>query len=283
MTKDFDSMNTQTAAPQSPSDATVPAAVQLAEQALEAALIAGADTGPARAALEAARAAAAAERAAADQAARAATEADHAAAQQTEAEAVEQAQDQVADAIETIESAPDAEPLPAPVESPIVKLAARHLAQARSGLKKANVPHDVAIAERDALRARLEPKSRELESIRARRSAGDEQPGDAATMTALSMDIKDLGRMLAPLEAAVVAAAPAAQQRAVVDAEAALVVAQSRAVVDGMAERVRLLEAHFTSQVRALRLAAADRGMTNLASIYVPSDALRKVAIGAWV
>lgn len=276
-------MNSKPTPPPHPSAGTTAEAVQLAEKALASALIAGADTAPARAALEEARKAAAAERDAADQAARAAAKADQAAAQQAEADTAGQAQDQVADVIEAIEAAPDADALPAPVESPIVKLAAQQLAQARTALAKADVPQAAAIAERDALRARLEPKAIELEAIRARRSAGDEQPGDAANMVALGMDIEDLGNMLAPLEAAVAAAAPAAQQRAVVDAEAALVAAQRRAVVDGMAERVRLLEAHFTAQVRTLRLAAAERGMYNLGSIYQPSDALRKVANGAWV
>lgn len=276
-------MNSKPTPPPHPSAGAAAEDVQLAEQALEDALIAGVDTGPARAALQEARKAAAAERDAADQAARSAAQADHAAAQQAEAEAVGQAQDQVADAIEAIEPAPDADPLPEPVESPIVKLAAQHLAQARSGLKKADAPHAAAIAGRDALRARLEPKSRELESIRARRSAGDEQPGDAAAMHTLGMDIEDLSRLLQPLEAAVEAAIPVAQQHAVAAAEAALVAAQRRAELDGMVQRVRALEAHFAAQVRTLRLAAAERGMNNLASIYQPSDALRKVANGAWV
>lgn len=276
-------MELANAPPNRPSDGTAAEDFQLAQKALVSALLAGADTGPARTALEEARKAATAERNAADQAARAAVQADHAAAKQAEAETIEQAQDQVADAIGTIEAAPDTDPLPEPVESPIVKIAAQHLAQAHFGLAKADVPHAAAIAERDALRARLEPKSRELESIRARRSAGDEQPGDAANMTALSMDVEDLGRMLVPLEAAVVAAAPVAQQHAVAAAEAALVAAKRRAEVDGMVERVRMLEAHFAAQVRTLRLAAAERGMNNLGSIYQPSDALRKVANGAWV
>lgn len=276
-------MDQLNAPPKRPSAGTAAEAVQLAENSLASALITGADTGPARAALEEARKAAAAERDAADRDARAAAQTDNSAAKQFEAETVEQAQNQVADAIETIESAPDADPLPEPVESPIVKLAAQQLAQARTALAKAEVPHAASTAERDALRSRMQPKTAELEAIRARRLAGDEQPGDAAIMNALSMDVEDLGRMLAPLEAAVVAAAPAAQQRAVVDAEAALVAAQRRAEVKGMANRVRLLESHFTAQVRLLRLAAADRGMNNLASIYVPSDALRKVANGAWV
>lgn len=282
MTEDFDSMHTHTTS-QSPSDATAPEAVRLAEQALEDALIAGADTGPARAALEAALAAAAAERDAADQAARAAAEADQTAAQQAEAEAVEQAQDQVADVIETIESAPDADPLPAPVESSIVRVAAEHLAQARAALAKADVPHAAAIAHRDAVRARLRPKAAELAAIRARRAAGNEQPEDAANMTALGMDIEDLERMLVPLDAAVAAADPVAQQHALDAAKVALAAARKRAELDGMADRVRALEAHFTAQVRVLRLAAADRGVNNLGSIYRASDALRTVANGGWL
>lgn len=276
-------MSTQTTPPQSPANATAAEAAQLAEKALATALITGADTGPARAALDAARAAAAAERDAADQASRAAVEADQAAAQHAEAEAVEQAQDQVADAIETIEPAPDADLLPEPVESPIVKLAAQHLAQARSGLKKADVPHAAAMVQRDAVRTRLQPKTAALEAIRARRSAGTEQADDAANMTALGMDIEDLSRMLAPLEAAVTAADPVLQRQAVDAAKVALAAAKKRAEVEGMAERVRALEAHFTAQVRVLRLAAADRGVNNLGSIYGASDALRTVANGGWL
>ena len=276
-------MSTQTAPPQSPSDAPAPEAVQLAEQALEDALIAGADTGPARAALEAARAAAVAERDAADQAKRAAAEADHAAAQQAEAEAVEQAQDQVADAIEAIESAPDADPLPAPVESSIVRIAAEHLAQARAALAKADAPHAAAIAQRDAVRARLQPKTAELAAIRARRAAGNEQPEDAANMTALGMDIEDLEDMLVPLDAAVAAADPVAQQHAVDAAKVALDAAKKRAELEGMADRVRALEQHFVEQVRRLRLEAQKRGENNFASIFLPSEPLRRLSQGGWV
>ena len=276
-------MSTQTAPPQSPSVATAPEAIQLAEQALEDALFAGADTGPARAALEQAHAAAAAERDAAAKTARAAAEADQAAAQQAEAEAVEQAQDQVADAIETIEPAPGTDPLPEPVESLVVTTSAQYLAQARAALAKAEGPHVAAIAERDALRARLQPKTAELAAIRARRAAGNEQPDDAANMTALGMDIEDLNRMLASLDAAVAAADPVLQRQAVDAAKVALAAAKKRAEVEGMADRVRALEAHFTAQVRVLRLAAADRGVNNLGSIYRASDALRTVANGGWL
>jgi hypothetical protein len=258
-------------------------AVQLAEQALEAALVAGVDTGPARAALDGAREAAAAEQNAVDLAAREVADAEAVAAQQAEAEAIAQTQQQVAEAVETIESAPGADPLPEPVESPAVASAAHRVAQLRRALEQAQLPHHAAIAERGALRKRAQAKKAELDAIRARRSVGDEQAGDATTMTALNMDIEDFTRMLVPAEAAVVATAPTAQQQALVEAENALTAAKRNAEVTGMADRVRLLEAHFTSQVRALRLAAADRGMHNLGSWYRASDDLRKVANGAWL
>lgn len=91
-------------------------------------------------------------------------------------------------------------------------LAAQELPRARLALERAQVPHRAAVAERDALRARLQPKDFELAAIRARRATGDEQPGDVATMHALGLDLEDLSRMLVPLEAAVAAKAPAAQQ-----------------------------------------------------------------------
>lgn len=276
-------MTASFANPNSPFAGTAAEALQFAEQALADALIEGADTGPARAALAAARKAAAAEREAAEQQARKAAQAAQAAAQQAEAAIVDQANDQVIAAIETIEAAPDADPLPEPVVPAGVRLAAEQLARARAALAQASVPYDRALDERSALRARVQPKTAELAAIRARRAAGDEQPGDAAAMTALSMDIEDLDRMLQPLEAAVAASVPDAERRAVADAQAALAGAQKRAEVDGMADRVRALEAHFAAQVRALRIAAADRGMTNLGTFYRASDALRTVANGGWL
>lgn len=269
--------------PDRPSAGTAAEAIQLAELALQDALLAGTDTGPARAALDVGRKAAAVEREAADQDARTVAQTERTAARQAEADTIEQAQQQMVTAIGSIEAAPFADPLPEPVESPILKLAAQQLAQARTALAKAEVPHGAAIADRNAMRARLEPKTSELEAIRARRAAGDEQPSDAVTMTALGMDLEDLGRLLAPLEAAVAATTPADQQRAVVDAEAALVAARRRAELDGMVDRVRALEQHFVTQVRTLRLEAQKRGQNNFASIFAPADALRRLAYGEWI
>jgi hypothetical protein len=110
--------------PHCPSAGSAAEAVQLAEQVLEDALVAGVDTAPARAALEVARKAAAAERDAANQAAREVADSKYAVAIRAEAESVAQTQAQVIGAIATIESASGAEPLPEPTESPIVASAA---------------------------------------------------------------------------------------------------------------------------------------------------------------
>jgi hypothetical protein len=258
-------------------------ALQHAAEALDRALFAGVDTTSARGTLAAAREALAAEHAAAGQAARAAAAEERRVAQQAEAAAIDAAQEQVVEAIEAIKPAADADPLSEPVVPPMIKLAAQELARARAALERAQTSHREAVAARDALRTRMRPKEAELNKLRARRAAGDEHPVDVATMHVLGMDIEDLSRMLAPLEAAVAATMPNVQQQAIVNAEAALLTAKRRTEVEGMADRVRQLEAHFTAQVKALRLAAAARGMNNLGSIYVSSDALRKVANGAWL
>ncbi|MDR6855300.1 hypothetical protein [Variovorax guangxiensis] len=266
-----------------PSVSTAAEAVQHAEDALDGALFAGVDTTFARATLAAAREALAAEQAAAAQAESAAAAERAAAAQQAEAAAIDAAQEQIAEAIETIESAPGAERLPEPALPPMVALAAQQVARANAALARAQVPYREAVAARDALLARLKPKADELDAIRARRAAGDERPGDAATMHALGLDREDLDRLLAPLQAAVARAEPAAEQQAVAAAEAALQAARRRAEIDGMADRVRQLEAHFVEQVRRLRLAAAERNMSNLGTHYTPSNQLRMVAAGGWV
>ncbi|VTU14356.1 hypothetical protein [Variovorax sp. RA8] len=277
-------MSNQTSPPVRSSVSAAAEAVQHAEEVLDGALFAGVDTTSARSSLAAAREALAAERAAAAETASAAA-AEHAAvAQQAESAAIVAAQEQVAEAIETIESAPGAEPLPEPpAPPPMVRLAAQESARARAALAKAQAPHAEAVKARDALRARMQPKQAELDAIRARRTAGIEQPADAAAMNALAMDLEDLGRMMKPMEDAVIATEPAAQQQAVVAAEAALAKAKVSAELDGLADRVRALEQHFVAQVRTLRLEAQKRNCNNLGSIYIASDLLRKVAHGAWL
>lgn len=266
-----------------PSAGPAAEALQHAEQTLADALIAGDDTAPARAALEAARAVIDTERDAVDLAAREAASAHDAAARQVEADAVAETHQQVGEALATIESAPGAETLPEPVESPAVASAVLRVEQVRRALQQAQVPHHAAIAERGALRTRLKGKEAELGAIRTRRAAGDEQAGDAATMSALAMDIEDLTRMLVPLDAAVVSTSPAAQQQALAEAESALTAARRNAEVTGMADRVRLLEAHFIDAVRTLRLEAQKRGQHNLGSIYQPADNLRRLSRGEWI
>ncbi len=276
-------MTSKLISPNRPSNDSVVEALQLAEQALQDALLAGADTASARNALEAARAGVAAERDAFDLAAREAADVADADARQAEAEAVAETNQQVAAAVATIKSAPGAEPLPMPAESPVIAAAVLRVQQVTQMLDQAMVPHHAATAERNALRTRSQAKKAELDAIRARRAAGDEQPGDGATMHALSLDVEDLGKLLATADAAVAATAPDALRQNLVEAESALAAARRRAELEGMVERVVALQAHFVAQVRALRLEAQRRGEMNLGSWFLPSEDLRKVSNGGWV
>lgn len=276
-------MQTTTAPPTRPSAAALIEAVQLAQRALDDALIDDLDTAGPRAALGVAREALAAAQAADAQEAAAAAAAERRAAEDAAAAALTEAEETFVAAVEVIKPAPDADAPPVPGLPPMVALATKELARARAAFASAQVPYRAAIEKRNAVQARIDAKQRELDAINARRIAGDEQPGDPVAMTALVLDLEGLAKMLAPLVAAAEGIAPTGHQQAVQMAEAALAKAKVSAELDAMVARLRAVEQHFIAQVRTLRLEAQKRGHNNFGSVFVASDALRKVSNGAWV
>lgn len=281
----MEGMNSHTSPPHNPSVAAATEALEHAEQALDEALTLGGDTRAARATWAAARDALAAATAAERQATEEAASAERDAAREEDAGAVLAAKAEFVAKVSVIDAAPGAEPLPAVAVPGPVLLAAQQVQRAQRALVEAQKPYTAAAQESSAVRARLVAKEAALAEIRTRRAGGDEQPGDVAEMAALSMDAEDLRRIVGGLQSKVDAAAPAVQsaQQAVLDAQYAVATAKARAELDAMAERVRALETHFVSQVRALRLAAQARGRSNFASVFLPSKQLRDVAHGAWV
>lgn len=278
-------MNSHTSPSPSPSVAAATEALEHAEQALDEALTLGRDASAARATWATARDALAAATAAEKHAADEVSSAKRGVARQEDAAAVEQAKAEFSATVGVIDAAPDAEPLPAAAVPGPVLLAVRQVQHTQRALAEAQKPYTAAAKECSAVRARLIVKETALAEIRTRRTGGDEQPGDSAEMAALSMDAEDLRRIVGGLQSKVDAAAPTVQsaQQAVLDAQKAVVAAKASAELDAMAERVRALETHFVSQVRALRLAAQARGRSNFASVFLPSKQLRDVAHGAWV
>ncbi|WP_440532565.1 hypothetical protein [Variovorax sp. YR566] len=266
----------------SPSVAAATEALKLAEQALDDALTFGGDTSAARVTWAVARdalaVATAAEKRAVDQTAAV----KRAAAREEDAVAVQVARDDFVAAVSVIEPAPDADPLPTPAVPGIVLQATQQVQRAQRALIKAQKPFAAASQECSAVRARLSSKESALAEIRARRTGGDEQLGDPAEMTALSMDAEDLRRIVVGLQSNVDAAAPAVQaaQQAMLDAQQAVAAAKARAELDAMVDRVRAVEMHFVAQVRALRLAAQARGHVNFGSVFLPSQQLRMLAQG---
>lgn len=272
--------------PLQPALASASADVQHAAEQLDVALMAGADTTPARLALRAAEEqlhALQAQQAEADAAAAAQT---REAARLAEVEAVDQAQAAFAAAVEVIEP-PEGESveLAAPVVPEKVRAATRDLARVQAALAEASKPHAAARAARTLVADRIAPKRAALDAIASRRAAGDERPGDAAEVSLLTQDLASLAARLAPLDADVAAAAEVVEQhRALVaDAQGALQAAQAKAELDGLVARVRALETHFVAQVRGLRLEAQRRGHRNFGSVFLPSLELRTVAHGGWV
>lgn len=279
-------MNTQSTPPPSPSAAAATEALQLAEQSLEEALTLGGDTSEARAAVQVARDALAAVISSEQQAVEQAAAAERDAAAQEAADAVHAAEEEfVAVVSGTIDAAPDAEPLTAPAVPGVVLQAVQQLQRSQRALAAAEAPYAAASKEASTVRARLAAKETALIEIRTRRTGGDEQPGDAAAMTALSMDAEDLRRIVAGLQAKVDAVVPVVQlaQQAVRDAQQAVMTAKARAELDSMTARVRAVEQHFVAQVRDLRLAAQARGHSNFGSVFLPSEKLRMVAAGGWI
>ncbi|SFO84678.1 hypothetical protein SAMN05216567_1034 [Variovorax sp. OK605] len=268
-----------------PSVASAAEAFQLAEQVLEEALILGGDTGNARAAIEVARDALAAATAAEQQAADEAAAAERDAAVQADADAAHEAEAAFVAVVSTVDAAPAGEPLPAPVVPGSVLMAVQQVQRAQRALADAQAPYAAAARDVAAVRTRLNVKEAALAEIRARRTGGDEQPGDAAQMAALSMDAEDLSHIVSGLQGDVDAVAPAVQaaQQAVIGAQRDLATAKSCAELDSMVERVRAVETHFVAQVRALRLAAQARGHGNFGSVFLASKQLRDVAHGGWV
>jgi chromosome segregation ATPase len=163
--------------------------------------------------------------------------------------------------------------------------ALHQLQRAQRALAAAQAPYAAAAKDVAAVRVRLNAKETALAEIRARRASGDEQPGDAASMSALGMDAEDLRRIVSGLQGKVDAVAPVVQaaQQTVLDAQRDLATAKSRAELDAMVERVRAIEGHFVAQVRALRLAAQARGRGNFGSVFLPSEKLRMLAAGGWI
>lgn len=268
-----------------PSVASAAEVLEAAEQSLKDALILGGNAGEARAAVEVARDVLAAATAAEQQAADEAAAAERDAAEQDDADAVHEAEAAFVVVVSTVAPAPDAEPLPTPVVPGLVLQALHQVQRAQRALAAVQVAYAAAAKDVAAVRARLNAKEAALAEIRSRRTGGDEQPGDAAEMTALSMDADDLRRIVSGLQRKVDAVTPVVQasQQAVLDAQRDLATAKSRAELDAMVERVRAVEGHFVQQVRALRLAAQARGHGNFGSVFLASKQLRDVAHGGWV
>lgn len=277
-------MNQSSQSP-SPSVASATEALLLAEQSLEEALTLGGDTSEARTSVQVAHDALAAAIAAEQQAADEAAAAERDAARQDDADAVHEAEAAFVAVVSTVDAAPGAEPLSAPVVPGLVLQALHQVQRSQRALAAAQAPYAAAAKDVAAVRARLNAKEAALAEIRGRRTSGDEQPGDSAEMAALAMDSEDLRRIAGGLQAKVDAVAPAVQaaQQTVLDAQRDLAIAKSRAELDSMVDRVRAVETHFVAQVRGLRLAAQARGSHNLGSIYLASKQLRDVANGVGV
>jgi hypothetical protein len=262
------------------------AAVQAASDRLADALLAGGDTGEARAALEQARTALQkhqdaelAARREHEQAEQDRKAADTAAA---EAAAVDEAVTAVNSAVAKVQLPEGIEP-PAQAEHPLVAAAAADLARIKLEIKSRQPDHQAAAREVASLAARAKDKRAQADAIRSRRQAGQEKAGDGVELHLLESDATDLEAMVQAAEQrSRDLGKPIADLRASLAAtEQKLKSAQTEAALHGQADRVRVLEAALIAAVRELRASAFNAaGYSVLPQYFTPTQKLRDVSYG---
>ena len=282
-------MQTTTAPPTRPSAAALIEAVQLAQRALDDALIDDLDTAGPRAALGVAREALAAAQAADAQEAAAAAATERRVALEAATTAVKEAEEAFAAAVEVIESDAGAETLPEPPAlPPLVALGTKELARARAALAAAQVPYRTAV-ETCGKRCGLGSIRSSASSTRSRLAASPATSSRAIQprWSRSEMDVEGLAKMLAPLvTAAEVARRRPGNSRPSPPAEAALMKAKVGAELDAMVAGVRTTsKPHlYRAGSPAFAWKRRSRGYAKTrVRVFVASDALRKVSNGVWV
>ena len=260
-------------------------AVQAASDRLADALLDGSDTSEARAALDQARDALAkhqdAQQAAENERLAATSAREAAENAEAESDAVGRALKAVANTTRRVQLPAGIEP-PLPAEHPAVVKAAAEVARLRLEIEQGEPERKKIGDEIAALTGRADAKRAEANAIRARRLAGREEAGDAATLHLLEADANDLTSLAQAAQQRLQALGQptAAQRQQLAAAEQRLKAAQVEAALHGQAERVRVLEAALIAGVRELRGSALKVGFGNLPTFFVPSQKLRDVANG---
>jgi hypothetical protein len=134
-----------------------------------------------------------------------------------------------------------------PVElDPAIVAAAQEVARCRAALERAVADLAPRKTQADRLASRLAEKNSAIAEIKTRRAAGDERSSDGADLMALSLDIESLTPLLADAESLVRSgdARPAARA-ALKGAETQLAKAHCRAAFRASLERLELAERCF--------------------------------------
>ncbi|QIL79334.1 hypothetical protein G7047_05000 [Diaphorobacter sp. HDW4A] len=259
--------------------------VQAASDRLADALLAGADTSKARAALDQARAALQSYHDA-EQVAELERWQEHANIQaaenaKAEAESVGKALKAVRNTVERVQ-VPECIELFAPFEYPVVAKAAAEVARLKLEIESSEPERRKIADEVDALTGRANAKRVEANAIRSRRLAGHEEASDAATLHLLEADANDLGGLAraAQQHLQVLGQPVMALLQQLAAAEQKMKAAQVEAALHGQADRVRALEAALIDGVRELRGSMLKVGFTNLPNFFLPAQKLRDVANG---
>lgn len=119
------------------------------------------------------------------------------------------------------------------------------LADMRDALEQAEAAYQPAKNQLEILTNRLQVKQQTIATIRNRRNAGDDQPGDAAELALLAADTGALGLLVGYAQAKASARAPGAQRRALQAAQAQMQNVTGHAAFKAARDRVLHAEQVF--------------------------------------
>lgn len=173
------------------------------------------------------------------------------------------------------------ETLPTLEQAPELISAAGHVARAQAALEQAEAAYQPAKNQLEMLTNRLQAKQQATATIRNRRNAGDDQPGDAAELALLAADTEALGLLVGDAQAKASASAPEAQRRALQAAQAQMQNVAGHAAFKAARDRVLQAEQVFLKAHAALISAGAAIGERNQFSIFKASNELRRITYGA--
>jgi hypothetical protein len=249
---------------------------------LAEALADGADTTPARYAVEFISNEIAAHERIAREAAAASQRAEVASVAEAAAELARQTQAAIAAGADVPGLAElSGEPLPAVELDPAITAACREVSRCQAALERACEDLRPRQTQAGRLSARLSEKQAALDAIKARRAAGDERSSDGADLMALSLDIESLQPLLADANSLVIAgdARPAARA-ALRDAEVALTRAHHRVAFRASLERLELAERCFLDAFGAFCRSGRACGEHSPWSVFKPDPNMRRAVTG---